>query len=95
MKKKAFILAMAFLLSLSVASWALAQGSDSYELSWNVISGGGDSMISTSYMLEGSIGQLAIDASSSTSYGLEGGFWPGIEEWCRLYLPMVLKHHAP
>ena len=91
MRRKTIILAMVLLLGLSAAGWALAQVSASYDLSWNVISGGGGSMSSASYSLEGSIGQPALGTSSSTSYRLDAGFWAGIWEWFSLYLPAVLK----
>jgi len=91
-KRKAIILAAALLVAaLSVAGLALAQVSSSYDLSWNAISGGGGTMSSLNFRLQGGISPPAAGLSSSTGYRLEGGFWPGIWEWFRLYLPAIFK----
>jgi hypothetical protein len=59
-------------LLLGVASGARAQ---SYDLSWNVIAGGGGTSTGSNYTLSGTIGQASAGPMSGGSYTLQGGFW--------------------
>jgi len=51
-----------------------AMGSTNFDLSWNVIGGGGGSITSPSYLLGGTVGQIT-GLSTSTNYKLQAGFW--------------------
>ena len=50
---------------------------ESYEIPWQVVSGGGTNAGSTNYHLAGTVGQTAVGVVTSTSYDLEQGFWVG------------------
>jgi PKD repeat protein len=51
-----------------------AMGSLNFNLSWNVIGGGGGFLSSPSYILGSTVGQIA-GSFTSTSYKLQSGFW--------------------
>ena len=51
-----------------------AMGSLNFNLSWNVIGGGGGSLSSPSYSMGSTVGQIT-GISTSTSYKLQSGFW--------------------
>jgi len=79
----------------------MGQASAHFDLSWHVIAGGGARSTSSSFMVNGSIGQPAVGRLSSANYVLGGGFWPGIGPVgapvpgpYKLYLPIVLKIHS-
>lgn len=57
---------------------AEAQTSASFNLTWNVIGGGGGSSGSTGYKLNGTTGQSAIGFSTGTSYKMGSGYLYGI-----------------
>lgn len=99
-KRKAFVLSAALFCGLLVAGVALAQSSTSYDLSWNVIAGGGGPKGSASYTVNSTIGQVAIGASDSASYRLGAGYWYGAAAPApplpphKIYLPTIMKHYA-
>ena len=70
MKKQAMILVGL----LCLTSITYAQSSANYDLSWNVISGGGCEMTSASYAMQSTVGQTAIGLSSD-GYRIEAGYW--------------------
>ena len=45
------------------------------QINWQVISGGGTRATSATMILNGTVGQTAVGASSSASYGLASGYW--------------------
>jgi len=57
-----------------LAASAIAQ---TYEIDWYVIGSGGGHSESSSYSIDGTIGQPIIGVSSSASYTVESGFWVG------------------
>jgi PKD repeat protein len=59
---------------LCLIGTASAMGSTNFDLSWNVIGGGGGSITSPSYLLGGTVGQIT-GLSASTNYKLQAGFW--------------------
>jgi hypothetical protein len=69
-----------------VAAFALpaaAQSGGGYDLSWNVIAGGGGKIRDGTglYSVKGTIGQPAVGTMTGGAYSLTGGFWalpPGI-----------------
>ncbi len=63
-----------FLLLLMITSGASAQ---SYQIDWWVIGSGGGHSQSSSFQLDGTIGQPIVGSSSSASYRVDAGFWVG------------------
>ncbi|RPI39131.1 MAG: hypothetical protein EHM53_06855 [Methanoregulaceae archaeon] len=59
---------------LCLIGTASAMGSTNFDLSWNVIGGGGGSQTSASYKMASTIGQIT-GLSTSTNYKLQAGFW--------------------
>jgi PKD repeat protein len=49
-------------------------GSANFDMSWNVMGGGGGSMTSASYNMGSTVGQIT-GPSTSTNYKLKAGFW--------------------
>jgi hypothetical protein len=65
---------------------------DTYELSWRSIDGGGTMNAGEGdYSLSGTIGQPDAWVLSGGSYSLIGGFW-GIGSQQFLFLPSILKN---
>ncbi len=81
-----------FVLCLLAGS-ALAMYSSNYRLNWftPLTSGGGGAARSTNYAVNLTIGQAAIGGSSSTSYAVGLGYWYGVGQQLRVYLPIVVK----
>ena len=63
---------------LGLTGAVLAQVSTHFDLSWNLLSGGGGSRSSTHYQVDDSLGQWAERSSSSAGYRIEPGFWYGV-----------------
>jgi PKD repeat protein len=59
---------------LCLIGTASAMGSLNYDLSWNVIGGGGGFLSSPSYSMGSTVGQIP-GFSTSSSYKLQSGFW--------------------
>ena len=59
---------------LCLTGAAAAMGSANFDLSWNVMGGGGGSMTSASYKMGSTVGQITC-LSASTNYKLQAGFW--------------------
>lgn len=78
-------LATSFAIVLLTATMARTQ---SFELSWNTIDGGGSTLSTGSNLsLGGTIGQPDAQSApvmSGGSFQLTGGFWPGIGSTCTL-----------
>jgi len=68
---KGLLVLMGLLCLIGTAS---AMGSLNFDLSWNVISGGGGTLTSPSYDMGNTVGQIT-GLSTSTSYKLQSGFW--------------------
>ncbi len=89
-------LATLIVLALVLASSnALAMNSTNYRLDWftPLNTGGGGAMASASYAGNVTVGQTAIGEGGSTSYGVGLGFWYGMRDWFRLYLPLALRNY--
>jgi hypothetical protein len=93
MKRIATLLLLSTLL-VSVSS-ALAMSSTHYRLDWftPLTSGGGGGMASASYAANLTVGQTAIGETSSASFGTGLGFWYGMLDWFKVYLPLVLRNY--
>ncbi len=78
---------LAALLLVSIAS---AQNSASFDLSWYTLAGGGDRVASTSYAMNGTVGQAMAGPSDSTSHRLPSGYWQNWLDYA-VFLPLILK----
>ncbi len=78
-KKILFVLALFILAVLTTSQTvptASAQSGGGYDLTWNVIAGGGaTSSTGGTYSLNGTIGQADAGTMNGGSYSLIGGFW--------------------
>ena len=54
-------------------------------------SGGGGAANSTNYAINLTGGQAAIGGSSSTNYAVGLGYWYGVEQQLRVYLPIIIE----
>lgn len=75
MKRRVTVIILVGLLCL--ASIAYAQVSENYDLSWNVIGGGGGPMDSASYAMRSTVGKI-IGLSSGNNYQLGAGYRYGV-----------------
>jgi opacity protein-like surface antigen len=93
MKRIAMLLLLTVL--LGAASSVLAMSSPNYRLDWftPLNTGAGGGAASASYGVEMTIGQTAIGEASSASYGTGLGFWYGLLDWFKVYLPLVLRNY--
>ena len=89
-----FVSLLALLASLAL-SFAAAQTSGTFDLSWSSVDGGGGSSSGGSYALSGTIGQSDAGHLSGGNFSLGGGFWPGqtgtVDSSHTVYLPFVIK----
>jgi hypothetical protein len=85
--------ALVALALLLVASAALAQTGNGYDLSWSTVDGGGGESSGGSYTLMGTAGQPdAGPLLSGGGYTLTGGFWPGaMSGGGKIHLPVILR----
>ena len=92
-KKKMTLSAVVLLVSLLLATTALAMSSASYRLDWftPMTGGGGGPASSANYAVNLTIGQTAIGASASANYGACLGYWCGQLPGGRLHLPLILR----
>lgn len=75
---KALLVACALLgLLLIVGGLVLAQGPASFDHRWHLLSGGGAPARSGSFVLHGSLSQLAIGDAENGSYKAQSGYWYG------------------
>ena len=88
-------LLLALLSGLLLAGAALAQTSATYGLSWHIAGNGGGEMESTTYLMQGTIGQALVRQTGSDQYALTGGYWhpaPGSVGWdYTVSLPLLMK----
>jgi len=80
---------------LVTASSVMAMSSTNYRLDWftPLTSGGGGAMTSAGYTANVTVGQTAIGEASSASYSTGLGFWYGLLDWFKVYLPLVLRNY--
>jgi len=90
LRQAGILLTLAALLLL--ASVALAQFGDGYDLTWSTVDGGGYTWSEGGpYSLGGTIGQPDAGVLSGGGYTLAGGFWGGAAVRYGVYLPLVLR----
>jgi hypothetical protein len=95
MTKRRIIAACCLLALLAFASMVVAQ-SDSWEIRWSTIDGGGSAVSAGEvYTLAATVGQPDGGATSGAVYALVGGFWgaaPGLDlAATQVYLPLVIR----
>ncbi len=76
--RRTAVLMVAILAGLAALAIVLAQTSTSFDLTWNVLGGGGGSSDSASFAVDGTLGQTAPGNSASTNFQLAAGIWPGV-----------------
>jgi hypothetical protein len=95
-RRRITTLAAAFMCCLLLVGVALAQTSASYDLTWNVIAGGGGPITGGGYAINSTIGQPVVGVAKDTGYELCSGFWcsefVAVVEY-RIYLPVVLRNY--
>ena len=97
-----FVLIVGALLML--AGVVLAQTPEQHDLSWHVVSGGGQDSTSAAsgWQVRGTLGQLAIGpAAAAGGHRVGSGYWYGASRAgpeppeLRVYLPLVLRNAQP
>ena len=93
MNERKTIALLVVLLCVLLTGSALAMSSTNYRLDWftPLTSGGGGAASSTNYAVNLTVGQAAIGGLSSANYAAGLGYWYGVEQQLRVYLPIVLK----
>jgi len=92
MRRAAFFVSITTLVvALLIVPIVAAQSTGGYDLSWSTIASGGSTSSNGGYSLSGTIGQADAGVLSGGSYTLQGGFWNGLSEPHRVYLPLVLR----
>jgi hypothetical protein len=96
MKAKLFVATVALMVLLIFGSERLpgtqAQSGGTYDLTWNVVGGGGATFATGgAYSLGGTIGQADAGALSGGAYTLAGGFWGGAGRGGSAYLPLIVR----
>ena len=94
-KWKITVLIAVLLISLLLASHALAISSPNFHLDWftPMTGGGGGPASSTSYVINFTVGQTVVGASASEYYGSGLGYWYGLLSYIiHNFLPLVMKN---
>jgi hypothetical protein len=74
-----------------VVSIGVAQTGSGYNLSWNVVGGGGSQgMTGSNYSLDSTAGQNVIAISSGSGRDLPQGFWSFLTQ-IRQFVPLIAK----
>lgn len=93
MRKKLILsLALVLLLSLVLVVVVSAQVGEGFDLSWNVIGGGGGKSSATGFELVGTMGQTAVSSSSGSDMVQSHGFWYDLIDMAYSMLPFTVKH---
>jgi len=90
-RRKPTLLLLFMLLCLLLASAGLA-APNAATIDRHVIGGGGGKVEVLPYSLNGTIGQPLVEVSLTSPYELASGFWPGVADMNRLWLPLTQSH---
>ena len=94
-KRTTTVLIVILLCGLVLTGTALTYGSETYDLSWWTVDGGGGVLsIEGGYSLNSTAGQAEVGLLADSGYTLSSGFWAGgalAEENYRVYLPLVFR----
>ena len=86
------ILTLIALTQSTILTPASAQSGGGYDLTWNMIAGGGATFSTGGgYSLGGTIGQSDAGTLSGSDYTLAGGFWGGGSTLYNLMLPLIVR----
>jgi hypothetical protein len=81
---------------LLLGSVALAQSSESFRVEWSTLSGGGQTVSSAHFVINGSIvgGASSPPNASSAHFVVRSGYWPGVIPTAsyRVYLPLLFRN---
>jgi len=94
MKTRRFILLLIALAlgTLLLTQTALAHTGDGWDLTWNVVGGGGhpQPLSGSGFSVESTIGQTAVGSSSGSGFTLDHGYWLA-KFLTKVNIPIVLK----
>ncbi len=80
-----------FLVAAPSSSFAQAEpemAPSGFDIRWDVVANGGNTMRSNSYIMQSTTGQNAVIEMSSTHYRLNNGYWRGMWERLKyIFLP--------
>ena len=99
MKMRLIAVSLALLVVLAAVGIVWAQTSPNYDLSWHVLSPGGQEWSSSgTHMVNGTLSQFAIGpAAAAGGHSLGSGYWYGVRRVTtapyRVYLPLVLRKY--
>lgn len=94
MRKRLLVAVVVVLLGgLLLVQIAMAMSSAHYRLDWftPLTTGGGGTATSAHYAGNITIGQSAYKASASTNYHAGLGYWYGVGDSYRVFLPLIMK----
>lgn len=85
------LLGIGLLCAVPAAS-TLAQTGSGFDLTWNVMGGGGpgDPLISSGFSVRSTLGQTVVGAASGSCFNLRHGYWM-LD--ALVYLPIVLRDY--
>jgi hypothetical protein len=89
MKTRIIPIMVAVLLTLAIASIAVANGTPTID--WKVIAGGGGHAEAGIYALDGTIGQPVVGLNNNASYQLCAGFWCRAIAQYLTNLPLIMR----
>jgi hypothetical protein len=92
-KRKAILLLLILLLLMTAAAGLLAQTSASHDLSWHLISAGGESA-SANFRVNGSLGQdmTSPPLSDSAGFIVSSGYWfTALTDGTAVFLPAIVR----
>jgi hypothetical protein len=96
--KKSRIRSLLLLILLLLLAMQSAQAMDStqYSLDWftPLTTNGGGASTSTNYAVNLTIGQTVRGSSTSAQYGVGLGYWSGITNLFRIFLPLILRNSS-
>jgi len=91
-KRIGLVLLASLLVILVVGGMAGAQSSESFDLSWYVLGGGGEGAAGDDYALNGTLGQGMVAVSGGGGSQMYSGYWKGaVAPRYGVYLPLVLR----
>ncbi len=77
--------------TIQAAPQAPLASSPSYQLNWDVVSAGGSTMQSASFTMYSTTGQNVTATMTGSTYTMKNGFWHGVFEQIKLFLPLIIK----
>ena len=84
-----------FLVASPPSSFAQAEpdmAANGFDIRWDVVASGGNTMRSSSYIMQSTTGQSAMNAMSSAHYKVNNGYWTGMWECLkRIFLPLYRR----